>query len=106
MKVNWQVQKKSPDCGVYLMRHMESYMGDAEIRWESGLLGKQPHDKNAIDRLRYKYMYGMLTSDLNMQKDKVMLESEAYDNLDLWEKTIKLDEYAKSKKKKKPRRKA
>ncbi|KAI3503791.1 hypothetical protein L1887_32241 [Cichorium endivia] len=39
-------------------------------------------------------------------KDKVMLESEAYDNLDLWEKTIKLDEYAKSKKKKKPRRKA
>ncbi|KAI3523747.1 hypothetical protein L1887_02119 [Cichorium endivia] len=39
-------------------------------------------------------------------KDKVMLESEAYDNLDLWEKTIKLDEYAKSKKKKKPRKKA
>ncbi|KAI3502730.1 hypothetical protein L1887_30991 [Cichorium endivia] len=39
-------------------------------------------------------------------KDKVMLESEAYDNLDLWEKTIKLDEYAKSKKKKKQRKKA
>ncbi|KAI3497009.1 hypothetical protein L1887_39389 [Cichorium endivia] len=39
-------------------------------------------------------------------KDKVMLESEAYDNLDLWEKTIKLDEYAKSKKKKKQMKKA
>ncbi|KAI3522370.1 hypothetical protein L1887_00092 [Cichorium endivia] len=39
-------------------------------------------------------------------KDKVMLESEAYDNLDMWEKTIKLDEYAKSKKKKKQRKKA
>ncbi|KAI3510909.1 hypothetical protein L1887_18047 [Cichorium endivia] len=30
--------------------------------------------------------------------------SEAYDKLDLWEKIIKLHEFAKSKKKKKPRR--
>ncbi|CAI9288839.1 unnamed protein product [Lactuca saligna] len=40
MKMTWKVEKEGSDCGVYLMRHMESYMGENEGRWDCGFTGK------------------------------------------------------------------
>ncbi|KAL2945283.1 hypothetical protein RDABS01_006041 [Bienertia sinuspersici] len=48
------------DCGVVLMRHMETYMGSRI--WDSGL---KKNDHTIIEKLRMKYCYSIYSSDLN-----------------------------------------
>lgn len=83
MKMAWQVTDVSADCGLYLMRHIECYMGEGEGKWESGFSGVKQHDENSVRRLRYKYMYKLLNSDYNMHKDKLTPESKLFSKLDL-----------------------
>ncbi|WOH15124.1 hypothetical protein DCAR_0934661 [Daucus carota subsp. sativus] len=39
-KMTWQTTRNSIDCGIFLMRHMESYMGDART-WTTDLNEEQ-----------------------------------------------------------------
>ncbi|CAI9294533.1 unnamed protein product [Lactuca saligna] len=55
MKITWKVEKEGSDCGVYLMRNMESYMGENERRWDYGFIGKKQSDVLALNNLRIKY---------------------------------------------------
>nr|GMD28458.1 zinc finger BED domain-containing protein RICESLEEPER 2-like [Ipomoea batatas] len=41
------------DCGVYIMRHMESYAGQGVTEWDCGLV---KGDQAALDRFRLKYI--------------------------------------------------
>ncbi|PWA61497.1 hypothetical protein CTI12_AA372590 [Artemisia annua] len=36
-KFHWQTDNWPNECGVFVMRHMESYMGSVKGRWECGL---------------------------------------------------------------------
>lgn len=83
MKMAWQVADVSADCGLYLMRHMECYMGEGEGKWESGFSGVKQHDEKSLHRLQYKYMYKLLNFDYNMHKDKLTPESKVFSKLDL-----------------------
>ena len=40
MNMTWKVDKEGSDCGLYLMKHMDSYMGENEGCWECGFTGK------------------------------------------------------------------
>nr|GMD50585.1 zinc finger BED domain-containing protein RICESLEEPER 2-like [Ipomoea batatas] len=37
MPMKWQDTGNEVDCGVYLMRHMESYVGERVTKWDYGL---------------------------------------------------------------------
>nr|GMD25791.1 zinc finger BED domain-containing protein RICESLEEPER 2-like [Ipomoea batatas] len=50
------------NCGVYLMRHMESYVREDVARWECGLFRG---DQTELDSLRLHYMKEICTTDIN-----------------------------------------
>ncbi|CAI9265856.1 unnamed protein product [Lactuca saligna] len=54
INISWLVEKSGTECGIYLIRHMETYMGEYEGRWECGLTGKMPADVSATIKLRTK----------------------------------------------------
>ena len=36
LKIPWRIAVNFTDCGIFCMRHMESYFGEGE-KWQSGL---------------------------------------------------------------------
>ena len=104
MNISWQVEQAGTDCGIYLMRHMESYMGESERRWECGLTGKKAGDVTAILELRMKYMARLLTADFNKYKSMIVTDFEAFRKLDILEQTMILQQSAENRKKKRKTR--
>ncbi|CAI9273844.1 unnamed protein product [Lactuca saligna] len=100
MRVVWEVLNIGPDCGVYLMRHMEFYKGDLVGNWETGFKGIKHCDVGVLSRLRYKYMYKLMTSDHNLQKDMFLKEDDKFSKLDILQKCVLFDEAKKLAKKK------
>ncbi|CAI9287653.1 unnamed protein product [Lactuca saligna] len=68
MNIRWHVAKLGPNCGLYLMRHMESYMGEGEGRWDSGFIGKGNADTVALMNLRTMYLARIMKSEFNVHK--------------------------------------
>ena len=104
MNISWLVEKAGTECGIYLMRHMESYMGENEWRWECGLTGKMPADVSATIKLRTKYMARLLTSDFNKFKTMIVKDFEAFRKLDILEQDMLLQQSAENRKKKRKTR--
>ncbi|CAI9285558.1 unnamed protein product [Lactuca saligna] len=92
MNISWQVENSGIDCGVYLMRHLESYMGENEGRWECGLTCKIPGDVSAIIKLRTIYMVRLLTADFNKYKSMIDKDFEAFRKLDILDQNFLLQE--------------
>lgn len=71
--LRWQCKEKKPehggieniDKGVILMRNMETYMGQEDGKWESGLYKDSPKQKKQLKDLRTKYVMKMLNSKTN-----------------------------------------
>ncbi|KAL4581195.1 hypothetical protein LXL04_017405 [Taraxacum kok-saghyz] len=78
----WSVIKSGDNCGLYLMRHMECYMGEREGMWETGLTGKEMIDSAAFLGLRYKYMAAIFTSVINKFKEMIDKELTEFKKLD------------------------
>ncbi|KAL4590492.1 hypothetical protein LXL04_003422 [Taraxacum kok-saghyz] len=76
------VTKSGDNCGLYLMRHMECYMGEREGMWETGLTGKGMIDSAAFLGLRYKYMAAIFTSVINKFKEVIDKELTEFKKLD------------------------
>lgn len=74
------------DCGVFAMRHMETYLfgGEYDDLCEFRREGKD--QQNQLDELRKKYAAKILLSDINKKKAVVESETEAYRMLPLQEK--------------------
>ncbi|CAI9280963.1 unnamed protein product [Lactuca saligna] len=104
MNISWLVEKPGTECGIYLMRHMESYMGENEGRWECGLTGKMPADVSATTKLRTKYMVRLLTTEFNKFKTMIVKDFEAFRKLDILEQDMLLRESTENRnKKRKPK---
>ena len=67
LELEWQNDRETHDSGVYAMRHMETYKGD--VSWRCGF--KASSTKN-INSLCAKYLHCILTSHLNVDKDKLL----------------------------------
>lgn len=75
MKLPWRDVDNKVDCGVYAMRHMETYMGQRLKEWKIGL------DVNAgktLQELRVKYCKVLLTSAANYQRRENTIRVEAW----------------------------
>nr|GMC92218.1 uncharacterized protein LOC109155335 [Ipomoea batatas] len=65
MKIGWRDNKNKIDCGVFLMRHMETFRGQLPEHWDCGL---EKENKNQLNALRVKYLTALVMSDLNEHK--------------------------------------
>ncbi|KAI3708808.1 hypothetical protein L2E82_38279 [Cichorium intybus] len=82
--MKWTTKYNSIDCGVFLMRHMETYKGEDLDKWD---IGFEPEYKdnddqqNQLDEMRIKYVTKILTWDLNVVKPSIYTMLGSYDRL-------------------------
>ncbi|KAD6794376.1 hypothetical protein E3N88_05272 [Mikania micrantha] len=85
LEMPWQTEKNFIDCGIFAMRHMETYMGKEIKEWKEDCAileessGKQ--NEQLLD-LRYKYLSKILLSDINILHDEVTKEVKKFEELD------------------------
>ena len=62
MNMPWQNDTNKVDCGIYVMRHLETYMGGPVRNWNSGLTKK---GTESFIKLRARYTEALLIGDTN-----------------------------------------
>ncbi|GJU02284.1 hypothetical protein Tco_1112622 [Tanacetum coccineum] len=73
---NWQTDKRPNDSGVFLMRHMEAYMGTIISKWACGLETEGRKQNTMLGRLRKRYAATLLLSKFNMHSYIVRAQLE------------------------------
>ncbi|CAH1416455.1 unnamed protein product [Lactuca virosa] len=63
------------DCGVFVMRYMETYMG--ETKYKTGFPKEGTQDA-LLDWVRTKYAYALINSEINLMKDDIMELAHEY----------------------------
>nr|GMD04300.1 zinc finger BED domain-containing protein RICESLEEPER 2-like [Ipomoea batatas] len=65
MQMSWRDSKNKTDCRVYLMRHMESFVGQGVSDWDCSLV---KGDYNTLHKLRLQYMKEVAVSEYNLHR--------------------------------------
>ncbi|GKF85117.1 hypothetical protein Tco_0250015 [Tanacetum coccineum] len=86
MKMGWRTRMNFVDSGVFVMRHMETYQGNGMFDFKSLLKTEASGQKEQLDELRHKYVAKILLSDINLVRNVVKAEAEAYHSLPATEK--------------------
>lgn len=73
--VKWGDKKNTTDASVYMMRHMETYMGQAQTSWSGCILAKSTKQ---LKVLRARYCVALLSWDSNNVKREVALSAGCY----------------------------
>ncbi|KVI11001.1 hypothetical protein Ccrd_010593 [Cynara cardunculus var. scolymus] len=81
LRLDWQTKNNFDDCGVFTMRHMETYMGDMKS-WKIGLAPESKIQENQIANLRMKYVAKILMNSYNVKKDYIIKEVEKFNSID------------------------
>ena len=78
--MKWRTKENDTDCGVFLMRHMEVYMGDKTTNWDCGFWKEndRSHQLFQLNTLRAKYLTKILLCEINMHRKKVVNQSENF----------------------------
>jgi len=71
-KLNWQTTQNFFDCGVFIMRHMETYMGEEEGRYDCEIPKESAEQKVKLRRLRFRYAARIMTHPINLQAEANM----------------------------------
>ncbi|PWA52864.1 hypothetical protein CTI12_AA450410 [Artemisia annua] len=75
LKMAWRTRRNENDCGIFAMRHMETYNGQKVEEWNSGFRNEGEGQQGQIKTLRRKYAAKMLLSDENIHRKKIISES-------------------------------
>ncbi|KAK1401976.1 hypothetical protein POM88_001581 [Heracleum sosnowskyi] len=75
LSMPWQTKSNSADCGIFVMRHMETYKGDTK-NWETELRNEGFGQYKQIIKLRSKYNNAIMSSNINERKDEIMAEAQ------------------------------
>ncbi|KAL8265799.1 hypothetical protein R6Q59_003143 [Mikania micrantha] len=81
LSMPWRTLNNSVDCGVFVMRHMETFKGISVKEWKYGLTAESDEQQRQLNDLRIKYLAKILLSDINIHKGEVVSEVRAYMNL-------------------------
>ncbi|KAI3699561.1 hypothetical protein L2E82_43962 [Cichorium intybus] len=82
--MEWTTKYNNIDCGVFLMRHMETYKGEDLDKWNIGFETENEDNDdqhNQLDEMRKKYVSKILTWDLNVVKPFIYEMLASYDTL-------------------------
>ncbi|CAI9277400.1 unnamed protein product [Lactuca saligna] len=97
LSMAWMTKMNYIDCGVFVLRHMETYKGDDLDKWNVGLEPEFPDNDDQqmqLNELRKKYVTKILTSDLNLIKRSLHKKLASYDKLsDLEKENFKTEEH-------------
>lgn len=94
VKMSWQTNNNYIDCGIFAMRHMETYSGNKDF--DAGFVREGKEQKKQIEDLRKKYLTKILLSEFNENIHVVESEIEDYHRLSLKEKKMLQDNSAKN----------
>nr|GEZ33267.1 hypothetical protein [Tanacetum cinerariifolium] len=86
----WQTDKKMYDSGVFLMRHMEAYMGNVMSKWEYGLEAEGKNQNTLLGRLRKRYAVTLLLSECNLHRDNIRAQLNGIEVANVPDKRMKL----------------
>ncbi|KAL3653260.1 hypothetical protein CASFOL_002941 [Castilleja foliolosa] len=89
LKMHWRDENNKVDCGVYAMRHMETYMGGSLKSWRCGL---SKNNQRTMKYLRVRYAAALLGSDINVHRDRVVAEAKKYYTEKIGGKAIGVDQ--------------
>ncbi|MFS8031475.1 putative Ulp1 protease family catalytic domain, papain-like cysteine peptidase superfamily [Helianthus anomalus] len=81
LELPWGTTNNFADCGVFAMRHMETYHGKNR-RWDCGLSTESKTQSDELADLRLKYLRKILLADINMLRDQVKSKVEEFEKLD------------------------
>ncbi|KAL8244170.1 hypothetical protein R6Q59_010428 [Mikania micrantha] len=82
LDLSWKTTKNGVDCGVFSMRHMETYMGGGLKKWKTGLNQESESQSRQLNQLRFKYLCKILLSNVNILKDDVVVQARDHDSMD------------------------
>jgi len=80
LSIDWSTKGNYKDCGVFLMRHMETWMGITNDKWDCGFPKDSTKIKTKINLLRKKYAAALLLSESNTHRDRVIEEATKLKN--------------------------
>nr|GLL27117.1 uncharacterized protein LOC109155335 [Ipomoea trifida] len=76
MKMAWRDNRNKIDCGVFLMRHMETFRGQLPELCNCGL---QKENKDQLNALRVKYLTALMMSDLNEHREQNIQQAAEFE---------------------------
>ncbi|KAD6795553.1 hypothetical protein E3N88_06449 [Mikania micrantha] len=79
LKLSWATTKNFVDCGIFVMRHKEMFNANYARSWDCGFPKDERAKKMKCGLLRKKYACKMLTSDVNIYKDRIIKEADELD---------------------------
>ncbi|KAJ9558199.1 hypothetical protein OSB04_012813 [Centaurea solstitialis] len=77
----WQTYHNAYDSGIFLMRHMETYMGDIKS-WKTGFDPEGQSQQTQLHDLKKKYATKMIKHKQNFMKGVMLAEVKEFHSLD------------------------
>ncbi|KAI3695088.1 hypothetical protein L1987_78076 [Smallanthus sonchifolius] len=74
VKISWATTSNALDCEIFVMRHMEKYLG-AKEEFNSGLSTNSPKKNKQLKIVRKKYAAHILLSECNKVREKIQIEA-------------------------------
>ncbi|XP_020255358.1 uncharacterized protein LOC109832389 [Asparagus officinalis] len=78
LEMEWRTAENKFDCGIFVMRHMETYMGGGTANWNSGFHREGERLKNQLHRLRSIYCCQILTEPTNELAKEVIRKAQLH----------------------------
>nr|KAJ0228084.1 hypothetical protein LSAT_V11C100007160 [Lactuca sativa] len=78
LEMPWRTINNNIDCGVFTMRHMETYMGGSMKEFKAGFKNESSAQDDQLVKLRTKYLYKIVTHEYNVQKDYVLQKVDEF----------------------------
>nr|KAJ0193703.1 hypothetical protein LSAT_V11C800420220 [Lactuca sativa] len=78
LEMPWRTINNHIDCGVFTMRHMETYMGGSMNEFKVGFKNESPAQDDQLAKLRTKYLYKIITREYNVHKDYVLQKVDKF----------------------------
>ncbi|KAK1366254.1 hypothetical protein POM88_041815 [Heracleum sosnowskyi] len=85
----WQTLGNYKDCGIFLMRHLETYKGEPKS-WITDLKVESIQQTAKLLKLRAKYCHAILSSSLNEKRKYILKEAKVLYNKMASEKAISI----------------
>jgi len=81
LDLQWGTTNNFVDCGIFAMRHMETYFGKTK-KWECGLSVESDDQHAELNDLRLKYLAKILLSEVNELRETIMSKVKEFEELD------------------------
>lgn len=78
LKMTCKTRNNKTDCGVFTMRYMETYQGQPDGVYKTGLPKENGYQDVLLERLRKKYAHRLIMSDINILKDEILEKARQY----------------------------